>query len=216
MEQIQLTSSTRTGRGKGSARQLRRQGLIPAVLYGGELGNLALSVSMYDLYQIIGRGVGENALINLAIEEDGEIKNTAVIIKDFQIDPVMRTLLHADFLEVTMGQAIEVNIPLELTGASPGVKAGGVLEFITREIAVECLPSKIVDHIQVDTSSLEIGDTLTVSDISVDAESKILTDSEIVIATIGAPLTERAAEEKEEEEQAEPEVIQKGKKPEEE
>ncbi len=217
MEQIQLTSRIRTGRGKGAARQLRRQGSIPAVLYGGELGNLALSVSTHDLHQIVAKGVGENVLISLIVEDDGESKNAMVLIKDFQLDPVMRTLLHADFLEVTMGQAIQVNIPLELTGVSSGVTNGGVLEFVTREIEVECLPSEIAGHIEVDISSLEIGATINVSDISTGPQIKVLTGPEVVVATVTPPLTkEEEVEEVSEAVQAEPEIIQKGKKTEEE
>lgn len=217
MEQIQLTSRIRVGTGKGVARQLRRQGLIPAVLYGGKLGNLALSVNAHDFRQIVAKGSWESVLIDLAIEEDGETKSTKVIIKDFQVDPVMQDLLHADFLEITMGQVIEVNIPLELVGEAPGVKEGGVLEFLMREVSVECLPSKMVEHIEVDISSLGIGDTLTAAEIPVSADIKILTDPEMVVATIAAPrVHEEEVVEPIEEELAEPEVIGKGKKPEEE
>lgn len=217
MEQVQLTSSVRIGRGKGSARQLRREGFIPAVLYGGTHGNIALSVSSHDLHQIISKGAGENALIDLNIKDQKTAQSVQVILKDFQIDPVKRSLVHADFLEVTMGQVIEIHVPIELKGASPGVKEGGVMEFITREITVECLPSKMLGHIDVDISSLQIGDTLTVADLNVGEDYKVMTSSEVVLLTVTPPLTEVEEEvSEEEEEQLEPEVIQKGKKPEEE
>jgi large subunit ribosomal protein L25 len=216
MEQVQLTSRVRTSRGKGAARQLRREGLIPAVLYGGPSGNIALSVNSHDLRQIIVKGGGEHALISLAVEDEAETKNMQVILKDLQLDPVKQTLVHADFLEITMGQVLEIEIPFELTGESPGVKTGGVLEFVTREITVKCLPSKLRDHISVDISSLEIGDILTVGDIDLGEDYEILTHADVVIATVAAPLTEEVLEEAPEEEQLEPEVIQKGKKVEEE
>jgi large subunit ribosomal protein L25 len=216
MEQIQLTSRTRTETGKGVARRLRQQGLIPAILYGGTSGNIPLAVSSHDLLHILAKGAGEHSLIELLIEGAGESKSAQVIIKDYQIDPVMRTLLHADFLEVTMGQVLEIPVPIEIQGESPGVKEGGVIEFVTREILVECLPSKMLEHIVVDISSLNIGDILTVGDISLSDDYKILTASDIVIATVAPPVVEKVVEVEEEEEQAEPEVIQKGKKPEEE
>jgi large subunit ribosomal protein L25 len=216
MEQVQITSRTRTGTGKGVARQLRRQGFVPAVLYGGKLGNIPLSVNTHDLRQIIVKE-GDNALIQLAIEGDGESKRTTVLIKNFQKDPVMQTLLHVDFLEISMEKVIEVNIALELVGESPGVKAGGILEFVTREVTVECLPGDIVEQFEVDTSTLEIGDSVTVSDIALDTEKfTLLTDPETTVAMVSAPMAEEVEEEEGEEELTEPEVIQKGKKTEEE
>ncbi len=216
MEQIQLTSHIRTDTGKGVARQLRRQGLLPAVLYGGELGNLILSVNAHDLRQIVARGAGESSLIHLIIEGAEATKNTNVIIKDYQLDPVIQTLLHADFLEVAMGKVLEVNVSLELIGESHGVKEGGLMEFVTREVAVECLPKNLVESIEIDISSMGIGDTLTVGDISVDPDKlKILAEPEIVVVTVTAPLAEEVEEEAAEE-RTEPELIQKGKKPEEE
>ena len=105
----------------------------------------------------------------------------------------------------------------ELTGVSPGVKAGGVLEFVTRDITIECLPSKMLDHVDIDISSLQIGDSLTVGDIDLGEEHKIVTSPDVVVITVARPLTETEKEEEEEEEVlAEPELIQKGKKPEEE
>jgi large subunit ribosomal protein L25 len=109
-----------------------------------------------------------------------------------------------------------VTVPFEFTGESPGVKAGGVMEFVTRELEVECLPSDMGEHIAVDISSLEIGDTLTAAKIDVGSKMRLLSDPEMVIATVAPPLTgEVEVDEVPEEEQAEPEVIQKGKKEEE-
>jgi large subunit ribosomal protein L25 len=177
-----------------------------------------LSVNSHDLHQIISKGAGENALIDLNIKDEKTAQSVQVILKDFQIDPVKRSLVHADFLEVTMGQAIEIQVPLELTGTSPGVKEGGVLEFVTREITIECLPSKMLGHIDVDISSLEIGDTLTVADLKIGEDYKVMTSPEVLLLTVTPPLTEEVevSEEEEEEQQLEPEVIPKGKKPEEE
>lgn len=216
MAQVQLAADVRTERGKEAAHQLRKQGFVPAILYGGESGNILLSVSSHDLHQIVAKNIGETTLIDLAIQQEKETKTVPVIIKELQIDPVKRTLVHADFLEITMGHVIEVHVPLELTGESPGVKAGGILEFLAREITVECLPSKMAGHFNIDISSLEIGDSLTVSDLSLGDDYKIITDTETVLITIATPLLKEAEEEEAEAELEEPEVIQKGKKPEEE
>jgi large subunit ribosomal protein L25 len=216
MAQVQLAADVRTERGKEAAHQLRKQGFVPAILYGGESGNILLSVSSHDLHQIVAKNIGETTLIDLAIQQEKETKTVPVIIKELQIDPVKRTLVHADFLEITMGHAIEIHVPLELTGGSPGVKAGGILEFLAREITVECLPSKMAGHFNIDISSLEIGDSLTVGDLSLGDDYKIITDTETVLITIAPPLLKEAEEEEAEAELEEPEVIQKGKKPEEE
>jgi large subunit ribosomal protein L25 len=217
MEQMQLTSSVRTDTGKGVARKLRQNGFVPAVVYGGTHGNIGLSVSSHDLRQIIAKGAGETSLIDLEVKNGDDTQTVPVILKEFQIDPVKRTLLHADFMEVTMGQAIEIHVPIELTGESSGVKAGGLLEFVTRELIIECLPSKMLNHIDLDISGMDIGATLSVEDISLGEDYKILTTLDTVVVTVTAPKAEvEELEGEEEEEQAEPEVIQKGKKPEEE
>jgi large subunit ribosomal protein L25 len=216
MTQVQLAADVRIEKGKEAAHRLRRQGFTPAVLYGGASGNIPLSVNSHDLHQIVAKGTWETTLIDLTINQQGEAKKVPVLIKDLQIDPVKRTLVHADFLEITMGHAVVINVPVELSGESPGVKAGGILEFLTREIEIECLPSKMIEHVDIDTSSLEIGDSLTVGDLSIGDDYKILTDLETVIVTIVAPLLREPEEEEVEAELVEPEVVPKGKKPEEE
>jgi len=218
MERVQLTSTIRTGRGKGPARQLRRQGSIPAVLYGGSQGNLALSVNTNELHQIIAKGFGETSLINLTIQNADESLSASVILKDYQLDPVIRELVHADFQEVSMDQEIEIEVPIELKGKAPGLSEGGVLEFLTREVSIRCLPGDMLNHIDIDVSSLQIGDSLTVGDLQFDETYQILTPAETHIVTVSAPISEEELESTLEagHEQAEPEVIQKGKKPEEE
>jgi large subunit ribosomal protein L25 len=214
MERVQLTSSVRTGRGKGVARKLRQQGLIPAILYGGASGTIALSVDSHNLHQFLAKGVAETNVIELSIENAEETKKVQTILKDYQIDPVIRSLVHADFMEVSMDQTLELNVPLELTGEALGVKAGGVLEFVTREVSIECLPADMVDNITIDISSLAIGDSLTVGDLTLDERHTLLTSTDVVIVTVAHPIAEEALEASEEK-PVEPEVIQKGKKEEE-
>lgn len=217
MAQVQLTAATRTETGKEAAHRLRRRGSIPAILYGGSLGNVALAVNLHDLYKILSKGTSwETTLINLSIQQEGETKTVPVIIKDLQIHPVKRSPIHADFWEVSMEQVIEVNIPVQLVGEAAGIKAGGLLEFSTREIAVECLPTKMVDHFDVDISALNIGESFTVAKLSLGEDYKILTDPAMVIAAIVTMAAEKEEEKVEGAAPAEPEVIQKGKKEEEE
>ena len=214
MEQVRLVSQFRTTSGKSAARQLRRAGQIPAVMYGGKHGNLSLALSALDLRNLIGKGIGSH-LIDLEISRDGGTEKVPVILKEYQLDPVKRSLVHADFFEVTMDQAIEIQVPIELVGTAPGVKAGGVIEFVTRELSIECLPADILDKVDVDISALEIGSAITVKDITLSDNYTVLTDEEVVVVTVAAPLSE-ADLETQQEGPAEPEVIQKGKKPEEE
>jgi len=215
MEQMQLTSTVRTDKGKGVARKLRQNGMVPAVLYGGTHGNVVLTVNSHDLRLILAKGAGETSLIDLSVKNGDDTQTVPVILKEFQIDPVKRNLLHADFMEVTMGHVLEIHVPLEFTGTAPGTKSGGTLEFITRELHIECLPSKMLSHIDVDISSLGIGDSLSVEDIQLGDDYKILTPQDAIVVTVAAPRSEEEEGEGEEG-QAEPEVIQKGKKPEDE
>jgi large subunit ribosomal protein L25 len=217
MAQVQLAAEVRHEKGKGAVRRLRSKGYIPAVLYGGKTGNLSLVISTHDLFQIVSKNPWESTLIELQLDVDGTSRKISTLIKELQTDPVRRTLVHADFLEITMDQAVEVHVPLELVGESSGVKAGGLLEFLHREVLVECLPDKIVSHFDLDISAVEVGDSLTVADLVIGEGYKVLDDLDTSILTVTAPRAEEVAEEEEEEEElAEPEVIQKGKKEEEE
>ena len=218
MAEVQLAAEVRHETGKGAAHRLRQRGLIPAVLYGGKSGNVLLSVNSHDLFQIISKSAWETTLIDLAFQQEEQAHTVPVLIKELQTDPVRRTLVHTDFMEITMGQVMEVHIPLELVGEAPGVKEGGVLEFLLRELDVECLPSTIVPSFEIDISTLEIGDTLTVADLKIGEDFKVLTETDMTVLTVATPKLheEEEVEEEEEEILAEPEVIQKGKKEEEE
>jgi large subunit ribosomal protein L25 len=216
MAQAQLAVDVRQTTGKGAARRLRKQGSIPAVLYGGETGNVALTVNSHDFFQIISKNPWETTLIELQLEHEGKTKKIPTLLKELQTDPVRRTVVHADFMEVTMGNTVEVNVPLEFVGEALGVKAGGILEFQVREISVECLPSKIASHFEVDVSAIDMGDTLTIGDLKIGDDYTVLDDPDTLVLTVTAPRIEEEPAEEEVEELAEPEVIQKGKKEEEE
>ena len=213
MKSIQVSAEVRSSYGKNAARQLRFQGRIPAVLYGRREAALSLSVDPKDLLAILHSAAGHNTIFSLDVKDQG---TTSVMLKEWQLDPVKETLLHADFLRIAMDNALQVNVPILPAGVATGVKdQGGIFEFVLRQLEVECLPADIPEHITADISHLEIGSNLRVSDLPVDPKLKVLSDLDLVVAHVVAPKEEE--EEAEEaavpglEEEEEPEVIRKGK-----
>ncbi|MFB0527537.1 MAG: 50S ribosomal protein L25, partial [bacterium] len=164
----------------------------------------------------------ENVIISLYVSGSGAAvskkteKPVAVIIKEIQVNPVTRNLLHVDLYRISLREEIQVNVPIEIYGEAPGVeKSGGVLDHVVHEIAVKCLPTKIPDKIICDVSSLEAGETLTVKDLKIPGGIEVLDDPEKIVVSIIAPtiVEEKPVEEEvAPEEAAEPEVIGKGKK----
>ncbi len=213
MKSIQVSAEVRSSYGKNAARQLRFQGRIPAVLYGRREAALSLSVDPKDLLAILHSAAGHNTIFSLDVKDQG---TTSVMLKEWQLDPVKETLLHADFLRIAMDNALQVNVPILPAGVATGVKdQGGIFEFVLRQLEVECLPADIPEHITADISHLEIGSNLRVSDLPVDPKLEVLSDLDLVVAHVVAPKEEE--EEAEEaavpglEEEEEPEVIRKGK-----
>ncbi len=203
MERYGLKAEIREETGKGVARQLRRDGLLPGVVYGRNRVPQPLVINPDDLKQ----KMGGNAIFDLDLNGAQE----TVMIKEVQRDPVSGEYLHIDFLHITMDEKITVSIPINLTGEAAGVKEGGVLQQLLREISIECLPLDIPEELTLDISSLDLGDSLLVSDIEVPEDIEIVTPLEEVVVTIVAP-TEMVEEEEEEEEEEfmEPEVIGEG------
>ena len=147
-----LTAIKRDTRGKNEARRLRASGQLPAVLYGGGSREaVALSVDPAALRRILHSDAGVNTLIRLEIEGEGPAQ---VLVKEYLLDPVRHALLHADFYRVAMDQVIKVTVPIVLKGEARGVKQqGGVLDFVNREIEIECLPGDIPEHVDIDVSA---------------------------------------------------------------
>jgi large subunit ribosomal protein L25 len=187
MKDKSLAARLRTGKGKEAARRLRNQGLIPAVVYGQREEAIPVTLNPQQLTKALRGGAGERSLINLTIEglQDGPVTKT-VILKEKQIDPLKRTLLHVDLYTVAMDEKIHVAIPVHLVGKSIGVELGGVLEQVLREIEVECLPGDIPPSIDVDVSALDIGDSIHVADITLE-KAKIQIEPEQTIVTIVPP-----------------------------
>ena len=209
-----VQAKLREGRGKNDARRARREGLVPITVYGGGAETVAAVAPLSDLAAILRSESGRNTIFTIDVEGIGA---SEVMFHDRQIDPVKGRLIHADLTRLVKGQKIEVTVPLHLTGEPIGVKEKqGVLEQIVREIDIRCEPREIPDSLDVDVSNLDVHDVLHVSDIPVSEAIEILTDAELVIATVGIVKEEAApAVPAEGEEPAEPEVIGKGKKEEE-
>jgi len=213
-KEFRVQAKQREGRGKNDARRTRREGMVPVTLYGGGAETVAAVAPLRDLAAILRSEAGRNTIFTIEVEGVGE---SEVMFHDRQIDPVKGRLIHADLTRLVKGQKIEVTVPLHLIGEPIGVKEKqGVLEQVIREIDVRCEPRDIPDSLDVDVSNLDVHDTLHVSDIKVAEGIEILTDAELVIATVGIVREEEApAPAIEGEEPAEPELIGKGKKEEE-
>jgi large subunit ribosomal protein L25 len=219
-----LQAEKRDGRGKNEARRLRAGGRIPAVVYGTEKNTAtAIAVDPKVLMRILHSESGVNTLVNL--EGAGLATGGKVLVKEYQLDPIDHRLLHADFYAVAMDKMLTVTVPVVLKGEPRGVKQqGGIVDFVNREIEVECLPADIPEHIDIDISELMLHQGIRVRDLQQDGKWKPITEPETMIvhvvtvkveeapaadATVAAAAPGAAAA-------AEPEVIKKGKKDEDE
>lgn len=213
-KEYKVQATLRVGRGKNDARRARRDGMVPITVYGGGAETVAAVAPLRDLAAILRSESGRNTIFTIEVDGAG---TSEVMFHDRQIDPIKGRLIHADLTRLVKGQKIEVTVPLHLTGEPVGVREKqGVLEQIIREIEIKCEPRDIPDALEVDVTNLDVHETLHVSDILVAEGIEILTESEIVIATVGIVKEEEAAAAPiEGEEPAEPEVIGKGKKEEE-
>ncbi|MCP9446099.1 MAG: 50S ribosomal protein L25 [Nitrospira sp.] len=211
---FELVATVRERAGKGVARAMRRAGKIPAVLYGqGEC--MLLSVSPTPLMKILKSHAGSSALIALTIEGAKSNPNRTALLRDYQLDPVSGAVLHADLFEVSMSKPIRVKIPIQVVGGTPvGVKEGGVLHHNLRELHIECLPSALPDHIEIDASGLAIGSGVHVKELTVGEGIRLLDDADQMVVSVAAPLSDAKLEAlltSGTAAGAEPEVIAKGK-----
>ena len=219
MEAI-LEAQTRESFGKNEARRTRREGKVPAVLYGGD-GKAAtpISVAPKALLKILHSEAGQNTLIALKLAGAGDAR---VLVKDFQLDPITHAVLHADFYRVAMDKLLQVTIPVVVHGEPKGVKQqGGLVEFIRRDIEIECLPADIPEHIDVDISELMLHEGVRVRDVATNPKWKPVSDPDMMIVHVIMPKAEEVVAPAEAAAvatatPAEPEVIKKGKKEDEE
>jgi len=189
MEKPVLNAEIREKTGKEIGKRLRTQGMIPAIFYGPRSETLPLVVDPKELSKALHTEAGENALIDLNIRKGGESLQKVVMLKELQMHPIQRRALHADFYEVSMDVMINVEVPVHLLGKPEGVKVGGILEQVQRAIQIQCLPGDIPRSIDVDVSSLMIGDSIHVKDLTVE-KFRILSDANFTIATVVPPAAE--------------------------
>ncbi len=209
MEISELKASRRKDIGKGVARRLRKEGFVPAVVYGSKTEPVLLSINAAELTKIL-KGKEENVFINLHVDNGKKIEKFT-LIKELQIEPVSRKFLHIDFFEIDKKQAITLDIPIHFTGVAPGVETGGELHHIKRDIKVSCLFDVLPEYVEVEVSGLNIGDSIKVHDIKLPEGITILDPEDTIIASVTAPkvtvkVEEVAEQEQEPEEPQEPTV----------
>ena len=208
----------RQGRGKNEARRLRVTGRIPAVVYGAQKAGKApagvpVAADPKEVLRILHSESGANTLITLKL--DGA--ESQVMVKEYQLDPVTHQLLHADFYQLAMDREITVTVPIYIKGESKGVKLqGGMLDFVTREVEVECLPANIPERIEIDVTELNLHDAIRLRDLPVNPKWKVLNEPETMLVHVVLPKAEEAAATADADAAAatptsEPEVIKKGK-----
>jgi large subunit ribosomal protein L25 len=195
LENIELKTTVRNTVGNGPARELRRQGRIPAVLYGPGKEPVLLSIDKNEFGKILKNQEISHLLLNLVIQDGKESKRTAMI-KELQTNPVSRAFLHVDFYEIAMDRKIRVNVPVIPIGMAQGVEFGGVLQIIRRELEVLCLPGAIPASFEVDITALGVGDSIHVEDIPHAEGVEIPADVNFTVITVLSPKME--AEEGEE------------------
>ncbi|MBI4513098.1 MAG: 50S ribosomal protein L25/general stress protein Ctc [Gemmatimonadetes bacterium] len=207
-----LKAETRDRVGKGGAHSLRRQGLVPAIVYGRALDPQPVAVKSTELERLLTSISWENTLIDLQIDHGAPAK---ALIREVQFHPFKPEVLHVDFMQIRAGEKVEVEVPVRIVGAAPGVKAGGVLELALHSVRLRCDPARIPEAVEVDVSALEIGDSLHVSDLRV-TDAEVLTEETTTIAVVVPPTVQKVEEVvAAPAEEVEPEVVGRGKKEEE-
>ena len=195
--EARLAAETRSARGKNEARRVRSAGRVPAVVYGGDTrGGQAVTVDPKELLRILHSESGVNTLIELALDGGAASR---VLVKEFQLDPISSELLHVDFYRLAMDRAITVTVPVALAGEAVGVKQqGGLVDFVTREVQVECMPSEIPEHIEVDVTELHIGDGVRLRDLVEGVAWKPVSEPDTLLVHVIPPkVDESEAEEAE-------------------
>ena len=216
---VNLTATKREDRGKNQARRHRAAGRLPAVVYGPVIGGgkdvaVPVTVDPKSLSKILHSESGQNTIIGLEFEG----KTTPVLVKDFLLHPVSHALLHADFYRVAMDRVLQVTIPITHKGEPKGVKQqGGILEFVRREIEIECLPGDIPEHVEIDVSELMLHQGVRVRDIATNPKWTPVSEMDLMLVHVIMPKAEEVAAPAEgaaavAAAPAEPEVIKKGKK----
>jgi len=214
---FKIKGEKRKAFGKNASRAIRREGNVPAIFYGARTASVPLIVSKKEIIEILKSETGENTIFKISFNSESQ----DAMIKDLQVDPVTDEILHVDLYQIAMDKAIRVSVPIVTVGEAVGVKSeGGFIDFINREIEIECLPKDIPEHIEIDVSSLHVHQSVKIEDISPPEGVEVITEPDTVLILIDIPHKEEIVEEVEEEEEViaegeEPEVIKKEKEEEE-
>ncbi len=213
MEEIFLEAELREEKGSAKARELRNNGYLPSVVYFHGKEALSIKFSKSALLKLVHQHRLESIIINLKIKDDKKAKGRPCLVKEIQYDPVSEDIIHVDFNEISLTEAIKVNVAIEAKGEAIGVKQeGGSLEHILWEVEVECLPTDIPKNIEVDVSALKMGEAIHIKDIVFPTGVKPLHDPAAIVLHVAAPMKEEApVEAVEGEEKQEPEVIKEKK-----
>lgn len=215
-EKIKVTCVARDKTGRVSSACLRKSGFIPGVLYGKDVATTHIALNDKEFRNVLSRVAGESVLIDLNLEAEKKSASHAVIIKEIQREPVTDRIQHVDFQAVRLTEKLKIKVPISTKGEAPGVKEGGILEHILREVEVECLPRDIPERIEVDISNLGIGHSIHLEDLAFPPGVVPQEDKAVTILSVVPPKAEVVEEVPAEGEITEPEVITKEKKEEEE
>lgn len=192
MDIRELTVERRDGVGKGAVRRLRRQGLVPAILYGARTEPVPLSVSPKEIQRALSGHAGGGVLVSLKLP--GEAEARSAVVRDLQFHPVRETILHVDLQAVRMDEEITVEVPIHVVGEAAGVKEqSGVLAVLLRTVQVACLPTRIPNRLEVDVSPLRIHDVITVADIRPPEGVRLTTPATQAVVTVAPPMAEEVA-----------------------
>ncbi len=190
-EKIQLKAKARAEIGRGAVKRMRTQGMVPGVVYGAHAKPLSVSVVLQDLEKALLHATGENVLVDLQVDQDGKTDNRLALIQEVQHHPYEDTILHIDFHEVRATEKLRASVAVRPIGEPAGVKTGGgVLEYVMRELRVECLPKDLPSIIEVNVEKLEIGQSIHVGEIAVPAGVTVVDDKGQTVFLVAAPITE--------------------------
>lgn len=211
MENINLEAIARPETGKSAARHVRKEDMVPAVVYKDGDKGISVKVGRKALLKALHTDAGLNAIITLGILDGSKVDTRTVIVKETQIDPLTDKIIHADFHEISLKEKISVKVPVAVKGEAVGVTSEkGVFTQTLWEIEIECLPTDIPEKIEVNVEKLKIGEAIHVKDIAMPEGVTVLEDEDQVVASVHHPEAEKT-EEPLEEGAVEPEVIKKGK-----
>ena len=195
MAQITLPARVRKQKGKSAVRKLRQQQEVPAVFYGPKSDTVMLAIKYADLQGLINQDALENVILGLEIESDSGKEKRNVMVKEFQANPINDTYYHVDFYEISMDKEVTIDIPVHLTNTPVGVTNGGMLQHIRREITISAFADKLIDHIEVDVSGLDVGEAIHVEDIPMPEGVSTPLDGALTIAIVAAPAVSAEKEE---------------------